>query len=280
MAADIDPSGQFDPLHAAHAIEQVALVVQFNRPMVDEELAAVRVVMLTLQSELPAVQQLRALNFALINGNASVAPAEVDAGLSLSRIGPNGSVEKELKLERQSITYRCTTYTRWAEISAECLKYFSTVFPPLSDGIHISSLGLTFVDKFIWSGNPLDAKPRSLLSEESPFLGKYVFDLKDMWHLHTGAFLKPSDETKRLLNINIDCGDELYDGVPKRVVGISTVINDLFNQHGFTPSTRQARTSLEFVSDRMNQLHEVLKDVFAQLINAEMKVRTGLLTKK
>lgn len=278
MAIDTAQSGQFEPLHAAHAIEQLVLVLQLNRQLSDEELLSVRRAMISLQSELPATQQLRALNFALINGTPSVAPSEVDAGLSLSCIGKNGSVEKELKLERQSITYRCTVYTRWAEVRADCLRYFATLLPHFHDDILISALGLTFVDKFVWTGNSKDASPKNLLADDSPYFGRYVFDLNDMWHAHTGAFLSPSVETKRLLNINIDCVDELGSEVPKRVVGISTVATDMLNQPGYAPCAIDAHGSLEFLTNRIDQLHSVLKDVFGKLINQDMKARINLLT--
>ena len=66
MPADIDPAGQFEPIHAAHAIEQVAILVQFHRPLTPMEFAEFKKVSAELKNIFPDEKELKVLSFSLM----------------------------------------------------------------------------------------------------------------------------------------------------------------------------------------------------------------------
>jgi uncharacterized protein (TIGR04255 family) len=279
MPADIDPKGQFEPLHAAHAIEQVALVVHFNREIADDELAAIRKALSPFSDDLPAKSEVRTFNIAFAQGGGPSAkmPVQAVTGFVMGRISAKGSIEKEFRVERGSLTFRNLVYTRWAGVSGEAHKYFAAAFAALGGDCSIAAVGLTYIDKFLWNGNLEDSLPSTLLRVDSPYLSPHVVDKRDMWHSHTGSFEKPNSHTKRLLNVNVDCLEEEHDEKKRRVISITMVLSDGFNQPYHDAVDFRAKDSEKFLAERMDDLHAYSKDVFSQLLNKETKIRIGLI---
>ena len=90
--------------------------------------------------------------------------------------------------------------------------------------------------------------------------------------------MRPDRYTKRLLNVNADCVDEAHDEVLARVISISTIANDMFDQPGMEPlrSIGGDPDPLAFVARRLEQLHNDLKQVFAEVVNCDMGNRIAL----
>lgn len=272
MSDTSSQKGQFEPIHAAHAIEQVVFALQFDRPIEDAMFAEVRKAAEQFKSELPG--QIEIQGFALMLTTAGPVP---NAGFLFRRVAPDGTVENELRVDNSSVTFRTMLYTRWDAVWSQASKFFKALVPIYATQVRISGISINYVDKFAWSGNLTACKPSLLLRAESKYLCPHVFEAKDFWHSHTGAFIRVDNNTKRLLNVNVDYLDENRSGEVSRVVAITTVLTDQLNQPGYDPYVAEGSDIIKFVDDHMQGMHVFGKSVFGNIINDEMSRRIALI---
>lgn len=262
------PMGRFEPIHDAHAIEQVALGVGISQALGDAELSAVLGTAEQFKAELPGVQQLQTITI----GALAAAPSpRGPTGKQFSRMRPDGSAESELRLDRNGIAFRTTAYTRWPAIWEQARKYFEVLLPMYFAGGEIASIALNYVDKFYWDGDLSQMRPDALLRGASPYVCPHVYEATNMWHSYTGAFRQAGAAIKRLVNINLDCIDEPQPA-QRRSVTITTVLTDLLNQPGYA----QTKASIEFFCSRATQLHADNKLILGEILTEEMCHRIGL----
>lgn len=271
---------RFEPLHSAHAIQQCAITIQFSQIIDDSQLAECDAAMKQFvdSQELPRRSELRTMVLAIsigMPGMAGGGPQGGSLGYQFQKLLPDGGVEAELRLDRQSLTYRTEKYTRWDQIWGNARKILTPLIPIYLRVGTLSLLGLNYVDKFVWSGPPESANPATLLRGDLPFITPHVLNLRDFWHSHTGAFHRHDLLTKRLVNVNVDCLDELRLGSLARVVNILTVINDMFNQPGYE-SLKLGVDALNFVDAHLASLHDYDKAILRQMLSANMGARIGL----
>lgn len=281
MSKEEEQPGRFEPLHNAHSIEQVAFTVQFSGSLDDTQLSAVKEICFGF-SELPARVALVGMTVGFAAGTPppfGVLPSGQQnalAGYVCRRIQPNGSIEAELQVDRTSVTFRTSIYSRWDETWSNAKLYFERIVPIYSLSLTIASIALNYVDKFVWSGPEDECKADYLLRSDSLYISNHILTLNDLWHSHTGAFLKKDEYTKRLLNINLDCLDEADIQGTRRVVAITTVLTDMFNQTGYQPSNIGSDMILTHVAGHLNDMHIFDKYLLGRIINAEMCKRIGL----
>jgi uncharacterized protein (TIGR04255 family) len=251
---------------------QVVFSIQFNRQIDDDELSKIRKAVLIFKNkdELPAITELQGYAF-MGSGN----PVPIPNGFMLFRTGADGTVENELKVERNSITYRTLHYSRWLNVWSEAEKYFEKIVPLFSINNKINGISLNYIDKFIWSGAIEKCHPSFLLNSHSKYLCPHIFGLEDLWHSHTGAFIRVDKKTKRLLNVNIDSLDEKNDGDNlSRAIVITTVFTDFFNQPSFEPYDENSILEIE---KKLQDLHVIGKDVLKDILNYETSKQIALI---
>lgn len=275
MSDTSDQKGYFNPLHEAHSIEQVLFTVQVERPLTDEALSKARQIAAVFKttSELPAIRELQGFTINLGVG----APMPIHNGFMLYRTGPDGAPEKELRVERNSITFRTMSYSRWANIWDEAKKYLAPVIPIFLDSNRVTGISLNIFDKFIWHGNKETCRAEYLLSSESKYICHHIFESEDLWHSHTGSFIKINDQTKRLININIDSLDESQDNDSNRIIMIATVLSDLLNQPGYQTFELDQINAVEEIQSKFHELHKFANDSFKNIINTEIGKRIALI---
>lgn len=281
MPDNHNQNGRFEPIHEAHAIEQVFFVLQFASSLDDDGFSEACNAAEKFRLELPGCAEIQGLALTLgtprpvVLSPASLAPV---VGKTFRRIGPDGVIESELRVERAAVTFRTTQYTRWDAVWERAKKYFGAIVPIYSSHARISGIGLTYVDKFVWAGAATgECHPSLLLRPRSRYLCPYVYEAKDLWHNHTGAFLRIDEWTKRLMNINVDHLEEHRSDEPRRAVAITTVLTDLWNQPGYTSLEEPLNNIDEFIGTRMKQLHDFDKVLLGDIINDEMSKRIALI---
>lgn len=276
MSNNLNENGHFDPIHKAHSIEQVLFVVQMERPLNDEELSGIRqkAQQFITSGDLPAISENQGFIFMGFNPN----PTPIQNGFVLSRILPNGTVEKELRIERNSITFRSLDYLRWDNFWTQVKTYFEQIVPVLfSTENKITGISLNVIDKFVWSGESEKCNAGSLLRSESDYLCPNIFKANDLWHNHTGAFIRVDNKTKRLLNVNVDSLDESQSNGSRRVVVIATVLTDLLNQLGYESFDLNSTNAMTEIEAKLLELHAFSKEVFGNIINEKMSKRIALI---
>ncbi len=265
----------FEPIHDAHAIEQVVISIQFNAPLRNENFAELRKIAEAFKPELPGRSPLQTITLAL--GGGGVVPAPVAQGFSMHISGADGVIQHELRVDANSLTYRTTSYSRWALIWERARKYFEALLGVYVRDVKLAAISINYVDKFVWSGSEMSDKTSSLIREGSKYLPKHIYESSDLWHSHTGAFVKVDKNTKRLINVNVDHIDETQDTEMRRAIVISTVLTDIFDQVGYEPlSIDGEEAHLDFLNEKITALHDLDKDVLGDIINDEMCQRIDL----
>jgi uncharacterized protein (TIGR04255 family) len=270
--------GNFEPIHDAHAVEQVQIAINFAQPLGDGSFSQVRQAMEVFRTELPGGSELQ--SFAIAFGQAPAlfagSPGQMlSKGFVMQSMARNGAIEAEVRIEPSSIAFRTTLYSRWNAVWDQFARYLKSIIGTYA-GSPVMQVSLSFVDKFVWIGTPKSCKATLLLRPNSKYLCPHVYGSPDLWHSHTGAFIPVDEYTKRLLNINVDCLDEQIGEQARRIVSISTVLTDIFNQPGFTPLTLASNEAFDKLQERLIQLHDKSKHCFGDVISDEMCKRIAL----
>jgi uncharacterized protein (TIGR04255 family) len=271
-------TGRFEPIHDAHAIEQVQIAINFAQPLDDGLFGRVRLAMAAFKAELPGGSELQsiAIAFGQTPGFFAGPSGQISKGFLMQRMAPNGAIEAEVRIEANSITFRTTLYSRWNAVWGQFGKYLKSIVGIYAGNSSVMQVSLSFVDKFVWVGEHATCQPKVLLRPNSLYLCPYVYESPDLWHSHTGAFLRVDEHTKRLLNVNVDYLDEQMVEQPRRVINISTVLTDMLNQPGFTPHNLAPIEAFDKLQERLVQLHEQSKHFFGAVISDEMCKRIAL----
>lgn len=276
MTDDQKKKYDFEPLHSAHAIEQVIFVLQVEHELDDIGIKKVRDAADEVSTELPKKIDVQSMTFAIGPAAMPTPPPGLTGGKIYQKIRPDGTVECEFRVERMSVIFRTLLYTRWAAIWEQARKYFDSVIPIYIANARISGISLNFVDKFVWDGPISECQPIRLFRPESKYLCPHIYETQDLWHSHTGAFYRIDNQTKRLLNVNVDYIDERKNEEARRVIVIGTVLTDMMNQPGYDPLTVATVDASKFFDSHMQQLHDFGKLVFGNVINNEMAQRIAL----
>jgi uncharacterized protein (TIGR04255 family) len=281
---------QFEPIHSAHAIEQMAISVQFTRPVDDTAFKNIFDKSESFKETLPGVTP----GFGLIPFGGGVpfgvpfgagvqfignmpGVHQFPQGITYSKTRPDGTLETDLVLSRQSVTFRTTGYTTWREVWASASKYFESLFPLYIGGFPIASVGLNYLDKFYWVGDIAAVEVSNLIRRGSPYVASHVLTTRDLWHSYTGVFIRADSETKRLLNVNIDCvEDSSPKGDLRRVVSIGTSLTDMFNQPNYDAKTMTDGDGITVFREHLAILHSQSKQAFVQIITDAMCQRIAL----
>lgn len=275
----------FEPLHQAHAIEQVALIVTFQRPL---DLALLRAARDAVGNppDLPARAELRAFALpagpgmlpvgAAVPGGALPAGAAPLGGFVFTRMRPDGSDEMEFQVQRQQVSFRTMLYTRWAKVFARAQQLFEAVLPLYLRHAPIGAIAMNYVDKFVCLATPDACDARPLLRKDSPYLAPNVFDARDLWHCHTGAFSHPDEQTKRLISVNVDLLTDKVDDKDRTVLSIASVLTDGFNQAGYKPMELTPEAGPGFIFQRFDALHALDKVVLGSIIMPSVAKRIAL----
>lgn len=266
---------KFEPIHDAHAIEQVAIVLQFTKPLAGYDFQEIRKLADALKTDFPGRSPIQ--TFMVAVGAGGVMPGHPAQGIVLTDTSRAGVITQELRLEHSSIAYRTTMYTRWASIWDKANQYFNKFLPLYLDGSELSAINLNYLDKFIWNGNFEESDPKLLLRSNSRYLTPSVYESNDLWHSHFGAYIKADQYTKRLVNVNVDYVDENNDLNARRAVSISTVLTDIFHQPNYQPLTLNTLSEVSgYIDNKAQALHEYNKQVLRNIISDEMIKRISL----
>ena len=277
MPTDTKPKGYFEPIHAAHAIEQVAFILQMEPPLAHESFSQICEIAKQFKTEadMPGQSEFKTLAFAF--GPTMPQHSPPPSPLVLNRIAADGTPEKELRVDVNSISFTTFRYTRWEAAWSQARRYFEILVPTYIENTKIAAMGLNYIDKFKWVGELSECKTNILMRTGSKYLCPHIFEADDFWHSYTGAFIRADKSTKRLLNVNVDYLDEIRPDNIRRVVAITTVLTDLMNQPGYDPIEINAKGAINFLDSRMQNLHVFGKEVFGNIISDEMSKRIALI---
>jgi uncharacterized protein (TIGR04255 family) len=257
------------PVHEAHAIDRVRILVQFNNPLTDKLLA---------KAALPATSRFQELGFdELVRAEtatqsimisvqpATAVPSVVHNGWLLKR-SSSGMLVEEAGFRDGVFGYMSTEYGRWENLARRFWDLFEAPLGIAFDSVDVSSLRLEYWDRFVFDGDVKDANARDLLSEVDPALPKDVIEGASLWHSHAGWFEKHKDD-QVLVNRNIDVLDEGAGSDKRRVCNVFT----LFELRPVSSTGGIAETK-----DALEHLHRRSLTLFGTTLSEAQRTNIGL----
>lgn len=277
MALQSEPDIGFRPLHKGHAIEQVAIVIAVDKEIGDEHLKRAKDA-IGKPEDLPTQSEMSGVSFSI--GNNMVVPvptAPSIAGYLFQKKGSEEGIEAELTLQRNTIAFRTNLYTRWGHVWEQGRRHIERLLPIYMQSARLSQISLSYIDKFLWDGPEGKCDTNAILTKNSPYLAPEVLRAKDLWHCHTGSFVRVNDFTKRLVNVNVDYLDAPYRGEPKRTISIRTVLVDMFYQPGYGELQAGADSAARIVHEHLEGMHDLDKSILKSILTPDMARRIALL---
>ncbi len=263
----------WEPAHADHSIDSVNIIVTFIEPLdsdtFDEVVIPVRRAAAAhnlsnrVESQEPTEIQIPAFpgqnvsfNFGNISSTRRVA---------FQRLTETGPIS-EFSIGSRSLAMSTSQYRRWAQFSGEFRDIFGAVDGAWSLNERVKSIRLQYIDRFLSA--PGGASHFQVLAERPPCVVIPGDDPMSAFHVHAGWFDYNFEPGVRVLtNVNIDTNDVRLPTATaqQRYLTILTLA-----QHESLDSFLQAPV------ERVDALHLQLKNLFRQLISAEVAARVGL----
>lgn len=194
-------------------------------------------------------------------------PPEELVGWDWQRLSPANSPVETLVVENEAMVYETSQYTSWETLKA---RYDEVALPTLDAILQVSdvlAISLEYVDRFVFDGEPSEARPDLLLPEISTLLHPDAASGRELWHLHRGWF-EEADGRRLLINQNFDAQDgRREDGSTFRSV-------QMFTKTELRPKSDEF--DIEALTPHLQVMHDRSIDVFKSPITPEMYAQVGL----
>lgn len=263
---------EIQPAAGKHAIEVMALAVEWDRPLVPEALARMEDAYRRsedLQRLLPSMERIQGMSLHFGDDGTTVSTPE-SGGLQLAQIDDDGKVVLTVSVRPDLIACNCLDYDRWNTVKPKAIEVLTPLVEcGLIAGHVINAVGLQYQDSFrIQTSEPLVATNR-LFRQGGPWLSPHAWTTDGAWHVHQGWF-SLAISGRRVHNLlNIDFIAE-KDCCVVRING----------QHRIQAIDKNGREAmplaLDDISDALEGLHLDNKIALRGLLSDSVCVQIGL----
>lgn len=253
-----------------NAIVEVAFAVGLSRAWRPSEIQNIIAAHELWKELLPRVSPTQAQQVTFgpegVSGQVVLTP-----GVVFESFKPDGNHRWRLVCEQQNLVVNCLEYTSWAEIWGQVRGLLRMVINAgAEDDQQIMSLGLQYIDDFIWDDAPEAYDIGQLLKPGSDLIPTGLAARGRVWHLHQGWFAEAGDgHPGTVLNrVNIDALPEL-----KPRVRVDTLHRrDLTQPQPLTTIVDEAT----FFDTSFEALHSSHRDLICGLLVAPVRRAIGL----
>jgi len=182
-----------------------------------------------------------------------------------------GGITKALNVSRTNCIAVVTEYTRWAKVWPEVKEWLGLVAEKLAPNKPVVTIGLQYVDVFLWKADPRELRMSEILSETSRFLPKSAFSKPLLWHAHHGYF---EDHTapmphRVLNNINVN----IIENNQQRSIQILTSHKATFSSPVY--SLADINSALDQLMPALHICNkQILDDILTQGVKDKIKLGT------
>lgn len=258
------------PVHEAHAIERVRVLIEFSSPLSEKQLTKFVV---------PTTEKFRDFGF------DQIARAESTIqGIILAPAGGPGSIQQQnqngwvmQRTDRRQIIeeagfrdgvfgYMSTEYGRWENLASRFWDLFEGPLAQAIVNVDVNTIKLEYWDKFIFAGNSAEADVNTLLKAIDPAIPEEVTRGASLWHSHVGWF-ESFQGCMVLINRNFDVVDERLPDRSQRVCNVLTLVE--LRQPRNIESNDDIRAIFEYLHNRSLLL-------FGSSISEEQRVNVNI----
>ncbi len=165
-----------------------------------------------------------------------------------------------LRIQGKTISITCNAYTRWEHVWGYSRKYFGKIIECFDD-YSLIKVALEYLDEFQVSDTKNNIWIDELFKDSSPYLPKFIYEMKEPWHSHNGFITE--DAARRTINlININFGK----------TNTSSGLLTMQTQHAstFYQAHRLEVNVLDQIIEVMEHNHQANKDLLDVVLSDEM----------
>jgi uncharacterized protein (TIGR04255 family) len=258
---------EIQPAAGKHAIEVMALAVEWDRPLAQMEEIYRRSDV--LQSLLPKMERIQGMSLHFGDGGATVS-SEESGGLQLAQVDSDGKIVLTVSVRPDLIACNWLLYDRWNTVKPKAIEILTPfVECALKASNFMQAVGLQYQDSFrVQIGEPLVATKR-LFRKDGPWLSAHAWTTDGSWHLHQGWF-STATSGRRVHNLlNVDFLAEV-DHSLVRINGQHRI--QAVDKNGLEPRA----LALEDISDALEGLHLDNKIALHSLLSDSVCTQIGL----
>lgn len=272
---------EYLPFQGKHSIQEAQINILFLGPFDQQSIQLTRgFVQAELSVELPRSAEVLggSLRIDITNPSSPSPMGQMQSnveGFQFSKAQPNGQPARVLQLANNTLSISFMDYESWGAAKCDALRYLRPVLISLPlEQIPAVAIGLRFIDRYTFSGNPDDARPDLLLMRKNPHITPHTFDSGATWHCNTGWFENPIEEGDRVLH-NLNASSSL--------VNLSSTVTIDHNATRHLGSLRYSMDTLSTpaggmisLTDALESLHDRNKEILAQVLLPEMLGKIGI----
>lgn len=263
--------GAWRPIQDTHAIQLASVSLTLNEPAGDltrrraheaVEEAASRLG-LTERSvigfQLPAEIQIIGV------------PVQPPQGTLFSRRERPDVISERLQITPESIRYEDYSYVRWVPFKARARDLMARAAEAYTASSSVNNITSEYVDVFqavLGEGSVAD-----VIRSDSKWVAPGVFRPEEMWHCHTGWFEPINEQARRLIHVNIEVADNVFEEKMHRQVRIRTRTYDQFGREG---APLDEPLSWQRVEEHFDSSHQRLKSLLSEIVTEEAATAISL----
>lgn len=201
------PMPRYVPYAGKHSIAEAVVGLQLLLPIEPKTAQILSEIQENLRSELPRFDPMQVLTVGFNLGTtvpSTPVAAPTMGGFTLIKVNSDGRPNRMLRVMHNAITAHFLSYTSWAEIRPDALKYLGPCIRRLGEApeIRIVAFLLRYIDRFTFEGNADDGRAEMLLRKESKFIAPTIFEQGPFWHCNTGWYA-PDRQGRALHQLNV-----------------------------------------------------------------------------
>lgn len=129
----------------------------------------------------------------------------VSSGFVLTRLKPDGSPARILRVMGNTISIHFMEYDSWTQTKTLATNYFQRCLSltGIMEKHAAVAVFMRYIDRFTFDGDPQAANAGLLFRENSKFLPSVIFDSGNLWHSNSGWYDSLTDKIKALNNLNV-----------------------------------------------------------------------------
>jgi uncharacterized protein (TIGR04255 family) len=254
------------PVHEAHAIERVRLLLTFAEPIPAKAVAraAEHVTADHRGWGLDTSERISPSQPIVLGPNFTAQPAG-DEGYVFKKLDGKALIE-EVGFRAGSLGYVTSTYGRWETLRTRVESFFSPAIERLKDVVEFCDIKLEFWDAFLFDGESEEGDARDILADLDVGIPQSGLGPGRFWHSHTGWFETRADE-KFLVNRNIAVAPRVTDDAQS----ISATIYMMVQRRA-----SDGHIALDQTFPTVEKMHKVSNTVFGKTITDDMRDRIAL----
>lgn len=263
---------RFHPHQATNAIALAAFACEFAPPLGETVLQRIGGLYDRFKNQLPQKLERPALAFRIAPGATLPQAQQTVGAIAFSEFDRDGSLLRQFNATPAVITYNELKYSKWVNVWGTAQALLEAALEAAGDA-PVQAFGLEYQDRFRAEGGqdePIDVS--SVLSQESTYLPRHVFELRDVWHAFHG-FVRQMDQPYAFSwNDNVNVGLVRRPDLPSPNLAVEITL-----QHRHVlKEPKAAKEARAFMERAFAEMHDHDKDVMENLLTPQMAERIKL----